>query len=146
MVEIENAGAGSSVRIEHHPPKNPGNSDLNINLTEYREFLLSKFSRSYALQLFNNGIKHFDCLESPQGISAIPAGVRGNVLKAIVNLAKYLGKYDEYKSKLSNCGIKWERSNGLRAFLRIFNASNNDIIKWYKEAREKLEYFKIEIP
>ena len=50
--------AGSSARIEHHPPKSSRNIDLNINLTEYREYLLSKFSRSYALQLINNGIKY----------------------------------------------------------------------------------------
>jgi intergrase/recombinase len=99
---------------------------------------LSKFSRSYALQLFNNGIKYFDCLKNPQGVSAIPAGTRGNALKAMVNLAKYLGQYEEYKTKLSNCGVKWERSNGLGAFLRIFNASNNDVIKWYHKARSKL--------
>jgi len=117
------SGAGSSVRVEHHPPKSSKNIDLNIDLTEYRAFLMSKFSRSYALQLFNNGIKHFDCFKSPQGISAIPASVRGNVLKAMVNLAKYLGQYEEYKGKLKNCGMKWERSNGLGAFLRIFNAS-----------------------
>ena len=42
-------GAGSSVRIEHHPPKPSNNIDLNINWEEYREYLLSKFSRSYAL-------------------------------------------------------------------------------------------------
>ena len=52
-----NKWAGSSARIEHHPPKSSKNIDLNINLTEYRDYLLSKFSRSYALQLFNNAIK-----------------------------------------------------------------------------------------
>jgi hypothetical protein len=101
------------------------------------------------LQLFNNGIKYFDCLKNPQGISAIPASTRGNVLKAMVNLAKYLGKYEEYKTKLSNCGIKWERSNGLGAFLRIFNASNNDIMKWYNQALSKLreneQLFKVSV-
>ena len=40
--------ASSSVRIEHQPPKYLENIDLNIE--EYRNFLLSKFSRSYALQ------------------------------------------------------------------------------------------------
>ena len=48
--------ASSSVRIEHQPPKYLENIDLNID--EYRNFLLSKFSRSYALQQLNNIMKH----------------------------------------------------------------------------------------
>jgi len=101
-----NQGAGSSVRIEHHPPKHLENIDLNIDLGEYRKFLLSKFSRSYALQIFNNGIKYFDCLKNPHIISTVPTSVRGNILKAMVNLAKYKGSYEEYKIKLKNHGIK----------------------------------------
>ena len=42
-------GAGSSARIEHHPPKNPENIDPQINWSDYREFLLAKFSRSDTL-------------------------------------------------------------------------------------------------
>ena len=54
--------ASSSVRIEHQPPKNLGNIDLNLE--EYRKFLLSKFYRSYALQQLNNIMKHYDCLDN----------------------------------------------------------------------------------
>jgi len=82
------AWAGSSARIEHHPPKASKNIDPQVDLVEYRKHLLSKFSRSYALQVFNNGVRHFDCLENPHNISAIPASTRGNVLKAMVNLSK----------------------------------------------------------
>jgi len=82
--------AGSSARIEHHPPKPSRNIDPQINWGEYKQFLLSKFSHSYALQVFNNGLRHFDCLENPNNISAIPASTRGNVLKAMVNLSNYL--------------------------------------------------------
>jgi hypothetical protein len=137
-----NKWAGSSARIEHHPPKSLKNidlSDFNINLIEYRAFLLSKFSRSYALQLFNNGIKHFDFLKNPQGISAIPAGIRGNVLKAMVNLAKYLGKYDDYKGRLSNCGVRWVNSdNAFNSFLRIVNNKHSNLGEWYKTAQNIL--------
>ncbi|TRO49125.1 hypothetical protein E2P47_01730, partial [Candidatus Bathyarchaeota archaeon] len=99
--------AGSSARIEHHPPKPSNNTDLNINWGEYKQYLLSKFSRSYALQVYNNGLRHFDCLENPQKISAIRVSIRGNALKAMVNLAKYLGCYEEYKINLRNHGVKW---------------------------------------
>jgi intergrase/recombinase len=85
------------------------------------------------LQLFNNGIRYFDCFKNPQGISAIPTSVRGNVLKAMVNLAKYLGKYEEYKTKLSNCGIKWvNNDDAFNSFLRIVNNNHSNLGKWYK--------------
>ncbi len=101
--------------------------------------LLSKFSRSYALQIFHNGIKYFDCFENPQGISAIPASVRGNVLKAMVNLAKYLGKYEEYKTKLSNCGIKWiNNDDAFNSFLRIINNNHSNLGEWYKTVQNSL--------
>jgi intergrase/recombinase len=137
-----NKWASSSARIEHHPPKSSKNidpSDINMNLGEYREFLLSKFSRSYALQLFNNGIKHSDFLENPQGISAIPSSTRGNVLKAMVNLAKYAGTYEEYKVKLKNHGIKWiNNDNAFNSFLRIVNNSHSNLGAWYKTAQSIL--------
>jgi hypothetical protein len=134
-----NKWASSSARIEHHPPKASKNIDLNINLTEYREFLLSKFSRSYALQLFNNGIKYFSFLESPQGISALPVSVRGNVLKAMVNLAKYTGIYEEYKIKLKNYGVKWiNRDDAFNSFLRIVNNQHNNLGEWYKATQNIL--------
>jgi intergrase/recombinase len=134
-----NKWAGSSARIEHHPPKSSKNVDPTIDLMEYREFLLSKFSRSYALQLFNNGIKYFGFLENPQGISAIPSSTRGNVLKAMVNLAKYLGEYEEYKTKLSNCGVKWvNNDDAFNSFLRIVNNKHSNLGEWYKTAQSIL--------
>jgi intergrase/recombinase len=83
--------------------------------------------------MYNKGIKYFDCLENPQIISTVPASIRGNVLKAMVNLAKYLGKYDEYKDRLSNCGVRWVNSdNAFNSFLRIVNNKHSNLGEWYK--------------
>jgi hypothetical protein len=91
------------------------------------------------LQLFNNGIKYFDCLKNPQGMSAIPVSIRGNVLKAMVNLAKYLGQYEEYKVKLSNCGIKWvNNDDAFNSFLRIVNNQHSSLGEWYRTAQDIL--------
>jgi hypothetical protein len=104
-----------------------------VNWEDYREFLLSKFSRSYAMQVYNNGLRHFDCLENPHNISAIPVSTRGNVLKAMVNLSKYLGNYEEYKLKLRNNGVKWANTDdSFNSFLRIINNNHNNLGEWYK--------------
>jgi len=63
---------------------------------------------------------------------------KAHVVKALILLSKFRGNYSEFKAKLSEYGIKWERSNGLRAFLRIFSATNNDVLKWYREANSNL--------
>jgi len=52
-------------------------------------------------------------------------------------LSKFRGNYTQFKAKLAEYGIKWHRPSSLGAFLRIFNVSSNDIIKWYNEARSK---------
>jgi intergrase/recombinase len=135
-LESNKSGAGSSARIEHHPPKP---RDIDLNLEDYKDFLLSKFSRSYALQCFNNGVKYYDCLESPHGISALPTSIRGNVLKAMVNLAKYKGSYQEYKTKLKNHGVKWvNNDDSFSSFLRIVNNNHSNLGLWYRTAQSIL--------
>jgi hypothetical protein len=132
-------GAGSSVRIEHHPPKPSNNIDPNINWLEYRSFLLAKFSRSYALQVYNNGLRHYDCLDNPQNISILPISIRSNILKAMVNLAKYLGCYEEFKVRLRNHGVKWTNSDdSFNSFLRIVNNNHSNLGEWYTTAQSIL--------
>lgn len=68
-------------------------------------------------------------------------GVRGNVLKAMVNLAKYLGRYEEYKGKLNNCEIKWiHNDDAFNSFLRIINNNHSNIGEWYKTVQDFLRY------
>jgi intergrase/recombinase len=131
-------GAGSSARIEHHPPKK-GCKDQFEDMAEYRDFLLSKFSRSYALQCFNNGIKYYNFLEDPHGISALPTSIKGNILKAMVNLAKYKGIYEEYKTKLKNHDIKWiNNDDSFSSFLRIVNNNHSNLGEWYRTVQNIL--------
>jgi intergrase/recombinase len=57
----------------------------------------------------------------------------------MVNLAKYLGKYDEYKTRLSNCGVKWVNSDdAFNSFLRIINNNHSNLGAWYKATRNIL--------
>ena len=52
-------------------------------------------------------MKHFNRLENPHRISELPASIRGNVLKAMANLSKFLEVYSDYQKRLKNSGIKW---------------------------------------
>ncbi|MEM3104794.1 MAG: hypothetical protein QXD69_04755, partial [Candidatus Bathyarchaeia archaeon] len=49
-------------------------------------------------------------------------------------LTKYLGIYDRFKSELKRYSIKWNTSNGLNVFMRLFRNDRHDVIDWYKNA------------
>jgi hypothetical protein len=124
-------------RIEHQPPKYLENIDLNIE--EYRKFLLRKFCRSYAFQQLNNTLKHYDCLKDPQKLNLLPVSNRSNILKTMVNLAKFLGTYEDYKAKLKQHGIHWTNNdNSFNSFLRIINNNHSNLGAWYSKAMEIL--------
>jgi hypothetical protein len=86
--------------------------------------------------MYNKTVKYYDCYRNPQIVSTVPSSIRGNVLKAMVNLAKYLGKYEEYKGKLKNHGVRWVNSDdSFNSFLRIVNNNHSNLGEWYKTTR-----------
>jgi hypothetical protein len=94
---------------------------------------LSKFSRSYASQQYNITKKHYKCLENPQKLNEIPTSNRANILKTMVNLAKFLGIYETYKGKLKQNGIHWVNGDdSFNSFLRIINNNHSNLGEWYK--------------
>jgi hypothetical protein len=44
-----------------------------------------------------------------------------------------MGKYEEYKTKPSNCGVKWANNyDAFNSFLRIVNNNHSNLGEWYK--------------
>jgi len=104
------------------------------NLEQYRVFLFQKYSRQYASMQFGYAIKYFDCLKNPAKLLSINSSNRCNVLKAIVCLSKYLGCYEEFKSKMKNFGIKWTNEDtAFNGFLAIFNHKHNTLGAWIQQ-------------
>ena len=83
--------------------------------------------------------KHYDCLANPQKLNEIPVSNRGNILKTMVNLAKFLGIYEDYKAKLKQFGIHWiNNEDSFSSFLRIINNQHSNLGAWYSKAKEIL--------
>ena len=60
-------------------------------------------------------------------------------MKSLVNSAKYLGRYESFKSQLKNCGIKWSSGDtSFNAFLNIINNKHSTLGKWHSRAFEVL--------
>jgi intergrase/recombinase len=57
----------------------------------------------------------------------------------MVNLAKFLGIYEEYKAKLKNYGIKWTTEDtAFNGFLSIFSKQHDTLPQYIKEIRPLL--------
>jgi hypothetical protein len=57
----------------------------------------------------------------------------------MVNLAKFLGTYETYKTKLKQYGIHWTNGDdSFNSFLRIINNNHSNLGEWYKTAQNIL--------
>jgi intergrase/recombinase len=140
-LESNKSGAGSSARIEHHPPKLQkilDRSNNDIDWTTFKAWLTSKYSKSYSKLVYYYSKKYHNLLNNVKLIDLIKQSNRNNVIKALITLSKYLGCYTEFKAKMKNYGIKIHRQSAVESFLRIMKASNSDILDWYQKAMEHL--------
>jgi len=83
---------------------------------------------------YNYVLKYGRLIDNPSELNSLPVSTRSNVLKALVNLSKYQGQYENFKSKLKNYGIKWlSADTSFNSFLAIINNNHSTLGKWYKE-------------
>jgi hypothetical protein len=130
---LKNSWASSSVRIEHQPPK-------YLDVDQYKTYLSSKYCKSYATALLNNAIKHHDYYDNPSKLLALTDSNRLNILKAMVNLSKFLGTYEEYKIKLKNYGIRWTSTDtAFNGFLSVFSKQHNTLPQYLRDIQPILE-------
>ena len=127
--------ACSSVRTEHQPP----NVEPNINWSEYKDFLEKKYGKQYSVAKYNYALRYLSCLDNPSALSCLSPTSRGNVLKALTCLSKYLGIYLEFKAKLKRYGIKWTRPDSFSSFYHIMNNNHNDLLEWFGSVQSFLE-------
>jgi len=126
----------SLVWLGHQLPKLRLN---NFDLNKYRGFLFGKYSAQYARLQYCYVVKYGSLMDSPSEINNIPLSIRGNVLKSLINLSKYLGKYESVRSQLKNYGIKWVSSdNSFNSFLAIVNNNYSTLGAWYSNGLNAL--------
>ena len=104
-----------------------------------------KYLGGYDTTLFNYAQLYSSCLfnRDLSKISALQDSMRPNVLKALSALAKFTGRYEEWKLLLKNYGISWVGRSSSDVFIdRLTNCGNPDEIwtwiKTVKEARPEL--------
>jgi len=83
-------------------PKAP----LKINWSEYKQYLFSKYAKSYAVQLFEYSRKHDSLLNDVNSILLSKSTIRNNVINSLTALSRFLGTYDSFMAKMKAHGIK----------------------------------------
>jgi hypothetical protein len=83
---------------------------------------------------YNYAKNYIEYLANPSKITELPISIRSNVLKALICLSKYLGKYLEFKDKIKQYGIKWISTSSFDSFINIFNNNQDSLLNWYRDA------------
>jgi intergrase/recombinase len=116
------------------------NGDLGLDFHNFEVWVRSRYAKSYAPTILSYVRRYyrFVIAKDLRTLDAIPATKKNTLLKSLIVLSKYMGQADAFRAKLRAYDIKISRPSTLSSFLRIFNSSNNNILKWYREARSKL--------
>lgn len=118
-------------------PKAIGEKELE----SFRIWLNSKYSVSYARKSFLFANKYSHLLGTSSNLSELerlPVEAKNSAVKALVLLAKFQGRHKQFKQHLSDYDIKLEGGDSFKAFLRIFNAKDSDILNWYRSVMPHL--------
>lgn len=110
-------------------------SNLTFNINEFKTYLDQKYSKTSIPPIMCYVRKHYQLLNGDlRQLEMLSPSVKASAIKALIILSKYLGIYEQFKSRLKDYGIKIARPNGFSSFLRILNASNSDVLKWYSDS------------
>jgi hypothetical protein len=84
---------------------------------------------------------YFDVLFHPNKASvllSLSKAKRRLVMASLSNLAKFLGKYQQWKNTIKEYGLKWEQRNNLETFLSLLNTNINEVKEWLFNILSKL--------
>jgi len=107
-----------------------------IDLNDFRQWVSGKYSHTYTILVLCYVSRYHHLLYGNlRELDSLSDGVKANTVKALIVLSKYLGKYKEFKERLSNYGVKITVQDSFGSFLRILKASDSDILQWFKNTK-----------
>jgi hypothetical protein len=111
----------------------------SINWINFKQYLISKYAKAYAVLLYESAQKYQHLLNDVNGIQLLKPTIRNNIINALLALSRYQGNYDVIKSRMKAHGIKHYKPDQITTFTRIFNTQAHEgLMQWYQDAREVL--------
>ena len=113
----------------------------DLNLVDFKIWLEKRYSKSYAWSI-DNYIKKYKHLYTGKlsELESFKPAKRRMILASLTALSKFLGEYENFKTKIRNFGIKWSSKNNFDCFKRIWNNESADIPQWLKDCYDKFDF------
>ena len=110
-----------------------------IDWEAYREWLENQFSPGYARDVYNYSRKYAHCLLSRDlsELLMIRKTKRTNIVKALANLAKFVGLHDEFLKLMHRYDLEWGgKSNEELVIERLTKVQDpNEVFEWIKQVK-----------
>jgi hypothetical protein len=105
------------------PTVAPSSLRTYMNWDKYKEYLYSNLRPNTARLALKYGKKYYYILESMdiKDLLALPPAKQRHIMKALANLAKYSGIYEQWNRLRRQHQLKWSSTNTLDVFERIMN-------------------------
>ena len=112
---------------------------MHVDWEDFREWTRNRYSNSWANRVFCYAKKYHGMLTGRfKELERFGKSKRNNVLKALVALSKYLGIYKQFKAKMANYGVKWQKQNAFESFIRILETKDG-LLDWVKKTQKVLD-------
>jgi len=121
-------------------PKSKENGDF-VDWGAFQDWLLKTHATNNSFAILRWAKKYSFVLSDPEKASVIHGlqrDNRRNVMAALANLSKFLGKYEFWKETVKNAGLKWEKRPSVEVFLGILNTRLSDVEDWLRKAVKSL--------
>ncbi|NIO38324.1 hypothetical protein GTO27_11580, partial [Candidatus Bathyarchaeota archaeon] len=113
-----------------------------MDWASFREFLEKNCSRQTVKDRLRYARKYKDCLLNRDfsELQTFSDNKRNHVLKALSNLAKFLGIYQEFKELMKCHGLTWKTTSSEDLIITRLNNTrkNSDILKWIRGIKRRL--------
>ena len=111
-----------------------------IDWSGYRNWLTQQFSHRHAVSSFNLALAHQEMLHDPSRLLTLSASGRPYVMRALSNLAKFTGQYEDWQRGLRANRISWGGKPAAEVFKTIIDEEGAEVRsdEWLADALSRL--------
>jgi len=141
IIDVKALPESVTVRDYVNPPSYMRDKDLWGGFINY---VTSKYSRDHANSIVRYAWRYGKCLfdHDLTMVLQLSKGKQRHVLSAISCLAKFMGRYDEWKKLKEKYGVKIEHSRIVSFIPRFDSSSIREVSEWIVKVREALGEYK----
>jgi len=101
---------------------------------EFKDWLSHKYAKSHVPSILSYCKKYNYILYGDvRDVDKLSPASKGNVVRALIVLSKYLGIHEQFKTSLKNYGVKLFSPDAFSSFMRVYNNQNANLNDWYQK-------------